>query len=291
MFKYNPKGMHVGRRDFIKTTTMASMAATLPGTALLDQGTGGLLKSKSGGAKKRLLCLTESPATFDKFLESIRNIKEFDFLVNPITVNYQKPQEVIRSIQGKDADILLMCLPRSAFSYGNLSDSMGDLGIPMVLLAQNPDLILIDVNFAAALRANGANASPLPYKLRDYHGMGQGVVPEVEFPVGIEVITGAFSKDLKSFVVWPGRIQVGMKTDAGTDKPASPGGFRRMTCSNYVELKIRDVDRFLQNIAGIHHIMIAGNFSKAMNDALLGMNVSIIGPSDFTAPELDRKPS
>jgi len=439
--------------------------------------------------------LSDSPATFEKFLESIRSIKEVDFLVNPVTVNYQKPQEVIESIQGKDADILLMCLPRSAFSYGNLSDSMGGLGIPMVLLAQNPDLILIDTNFAAALRANGANvlfaisqmqamemlktaasprilegkraiifgrpfdstsvpahnlnedyiykrtgvriqyrpmeelkqlfertdeasarkeadrwkkeavavvepsdktildacrlyvllrsliekeglsavsidclgllfnrtaalpypclafsrlrdegitaaceadvcglltsmflqeisrkpsflsnvlsvnlqqsstvlshcvapikmmgpdASPLPYKLRDYHGMGQGVVPEVEFPVGIEVITGAFSKDLKNFMLWPGRIQIGAKTDTPTDKPSSPGGFRRMTCSNYMEVKIRDVDRFLQNIAGIHHIMITGNYSKAMKDALFRMNVSVIGPSDFTAPELDR---
>jgi hypothetical protein len=139
------------------------------------------------------------------------------------------------------------------------------------------------------LRLLGANASPLPYKLRDYHGMGQGVVPEVEFPIGIEVVTGAFSKNLKNFVVWPGRIQIGAKTDAPTDKPSFPSGFRRMTCSNYAELKIREADRFLQNIAGIHHIMIAGNYSKAMNDALLRMNVSIIGPSNFTAPELDRK--
>ena len=443
-----------------------------------------------------MLCLSDSPSTFEKFLESIRAVKEVELLVTSIAVNYQKPQEIIASIQGKEADVLLMCLPSSAFSYGNLSDSLGALDVPMVLLAQNPDLILIDTNFAAALRSNGANvmfaisqtqalemlktaasprilegkraivfgrpfdstsvpahnlnedyvykrtgvriqyrpmeelkqlfertdeasarkeaerwkreaaqvvepsdktivdacrlyvllrsiiekeglsavsidclgllfnrnmalpypclafarlrdegftaaceadvcgmlssmflqetsrkpsflsnvlsvnlqqsstvlshcvsplrllganASPLSYKLRDYHGMGQGVVPEVEFPIGIEVVTGAFSKNLKNFVVWPGRIQIGAKTDAPTDKPSFPSGFRRMTCSNYAELKIREADRFLQNIAGIHHIMIAGNYSKAMNDALLRMNVSIIGPSNFTAPELDRK--
>jgi hypothetical protein len=51
-----------------------------------------------------------------------------------------------------------------------------------------------------------------------------------------------------------------------------------------MELKIRDVDRYLQNIAGIHHIVIAGSHTKAMTDALLGMNVSIISPSDLTAP-------
>jgi hypothetical protein len=493
--KFNQTGINVGRRDFIKTTTMASMAATLPETTLPGQDTGSLLKSGSDRMKKNLLFLTDSPATFQKFRESIQAIKEADFIVSPITVNYQKPQEVIQSIRGKDADILLMCLPVSAFSYGNLSESLGDLGVPILLLAQNPELILIDVNFAAALRIKnsasvlfatsetqaiemlkavglprilegkrailygkpfdstsspahnlnedyvyrrtgvrmqyrpmgelkqlfdrtdeasarkeaerwkkeavavvepsdktildacrlyvllrsiiekeglsaisidclgflfnrnlalpypclafarlrdegitaaceadvcgmlssmffqeisrkpsfisnvlsvdlphsstvlshcvaplkmmGPNTSSLPYKLRDYHGMGQGVVPEVEFPVGIEVLTGAFSKDLKSFLLWPGRNQVGMKTDTHTEKPSFPSGFRRMTCSNYVELKIRDADRYLQNIAGIHHIMIAGSYSKAMKDALLSMNVSIIGPSDFTAPQLD----
>jgi hypothetical protein len=491
--KFDPRATNFGRRDFIKTTTMAGMAATLQGTALVGQDAGGLLKSKPDGAEKKLLCLTDSPATIEKFLESIRSIKDVDILVNRINVNYQKPQEVIESIQGKDADILLMCLPRSAFSYGNLPDSMGGLDIPMVLLAQNPDLILIDANFAAALRAKGASvlfaisqpqaiemlktvatprilegrraiiygrpfdstsvpahnlngdyvykrtgvriqyrpmeelkqlfehtdeararkeaerwkkesvavvepsdktildacrlyvllrsviereelsavsidclgllfnrtialpypclafarlrdegitaaceadvcallssmllqeisrkpsflsnvlsvdlqkssavlshcvaplmmmgrdASPLPYKLRDYHGTGQGVVPEVEFPIGIEVMTGAFSKDLKNFVVWPGRIQIGTKTDAPADKPSFPSGFRRMTCSNYAEVRLRDVDRFLQNIAGIHHIMITGNYANAIHDALLGMDVGIIGPSDLTAPEL-----
>jgi hypothetical protein len=491
VLKYNSKSIHVGRRDFIKTTSIAGMAATLPGTVLLSQDSGGLLKSRPGGLKKRLLCLTDSPEAFKKFLESIGSIKDIDSPANIITVNYQKPQDVVQSLQGKEADILLMCLPPSTFSYGTLPESMGDLGIPVIMLAQNPDLLLIDINFAAAVRANGTHvlfatsqaqatdmlkavasprilegkralifgrpfdstsapshnlnedyvykrtgvriqyrsmaelkelfertdeasarkeaerwkkeavkvvepsdktildacrlyvllrsliekealsavsidclgllfnrtvalpypclsfsrlrdegftaaceadvcamissmflqeisrkpsflsnvlsvdlqqsstvlshcvapikmfgrdAAPLPYKLRDYHGMGQGVVPEVEFPAGIEVLTGAFTKDLKSFVVWPGRIQVGAKTDTGTEKPASPGGFRRMTCSNYVEVKIRDADRYLQNVAGIHNIMIAGSYSKPMNDALLSMNVRIIGPSDYTAP-------
>ena len=487
----NSKSPNVGRRDFIRTSTIAGVVAALPMSALPGQEPGGLLKSRPGGAKKKLLCLSDSPATFEKFLASVRSIKEIDSAVNVITVNYQKPQEIVQSLQGKEADILLMCLPASTFSYGTLPESLGDLGIPAVLLAQNPELILIDINFAAALRTNTANvlfatsqpqaiemlkavasprvlegkkalifgrpfdstsapshnlnedyiykqtgvriqyrsmeelkrlfdatdeasarneaerwkkeavkvvepsdktildacrlyvllrsiiekeglsavsidclgllfnrsvslpypclsfsrlrdegltaaceadvcamissmflqeisrkpsflsnvlsvdlkqsstvlshcvapikmfgrdAAPLPYKLRDYHGMGQGVVPEVEFPVGIEVMTGAFTKDLKGFVVWPGRIRVGAKTDTGTEKPASPGGFRRMTCSNYVELKIRDADQYLQNVAGIHNIMIAGSYSKAMNDALLAMNVRVIGPSDYSAP-------
>jgi len=490
------KGIHVGRRDFIKTTTMAGMAATLTGSTLLGQDPGALRKSGPGGMKRKLLFLSDSPASFEPFMNSIRSVKEVEFLLNPVTVNYQKPQEVLTPIKEKEADVVLMCLPRSAFSYGTIPDTMGDPGIPVVLLAQNPDLILIDANFAAMLRANGANvlfatsqeqaldllkaaaaprllegkraiifgrpfdstsvpahnlneeliykrtgvrvqyrsmeelkhlfdrtdeasarkeaerwkkeavavmepsdktildacrlyvllhsvieteglsavsidclgllfnrnmglpypclsfsrlrdegftaaceadvcallssmlmqeisrrpsflsnvlsvspqgsstvlshcvaplkmlgpgATQLPYKLRDYHGMGQGVVPEVVFPVGTEVLTGSFTKDLKNFVLWSGRIQVGSKVDEPTDKPSSPAGFRRMTCSNYMELKIRDVDRFQQNIPGIHQIVITGNHSKAIKDALLAMNVGVISPSDLSAPDLNRK--
>jgi hypothetical protein len=468
------------------------MAATLPQAVLPGQEMGGLLKSRHDGTKTNLLYLTDAPAMFEKFIASIKSIKEVDFRVTPVTVNYQKPQELLQAIQGKEANVLLLCLPSSIFSYGTISELLGDVGIPMVLLAQNPDLIPIDVNFAAALRVKnsapvlftasqthaiemlkavatprilegkkavlygrpfdstsspahnlnadyvhkrtgvrieyrpmeelkqlfdrtdeasarkeadrwkkeavavvepsdktildacrlyvllrsiiekeslsaismdclgflfnknlalpypclafarlrdegitaaceadvcgmltsmffqeicrrpsffsnvlsvdpthsstilshcvapirmmGLNAAPLPYRLRDYHGMGQGVVPEVQFPVGAEVLAGSFTKDLKHFLLWPGRIQVGEKTDSHTDKPTSPAGFKRMTCSNYMELKIRDVDRYLQNIAGIHHIVIAGSHTKAMTDALLGMNVSIISPSDLTAP-------
>lgn len=496
MRKKDPGTNAVARRDFLKTSTIAGMAAALPASSLQSQDGGGLLKARPYATNKQLLCLTDSPAGFAKLLESIRSLKEARYEVTSVTVNYQKPQEVVAALKGKEADVLLMCLPASIFSYGKLSELMGDPGIPAVLLAQNPDLILIDANFTAAVRAKsgspvlfatsqaqaiemlktvgtprilegkraivfgrpfdstsapahnlsedyvykrtgvrlqfrpmeelkqmfdrtdessarkeadrwkkeavavvepsdktildacrlyvllrslaekeslsavsidclgllfnksvslpypclsfarlrdegiaaaceadicgmlssmflqeiarkpsflsnvlsvdlqksttvlshcvaplrmkGAGAPPLPYKLRDYHGMGQGVVPEVEFPVGMEVLEGSFTKDLRSFVLWPGRIQVGAKSDEHTGRPVSPGGFRRMTCSNYMELKIRDADRYLQNIAGIHHILIEGAFSRAIQDALLAMHVSIIGPSDFTAPEIDK---
>jgi hypothetical protein len=494
MFGNDSKGNHVGRRDFIKATTFAGMAATLPGTALLGQEGGAPQQPKPSGMKRKLLFVSDSPETFGKLMDSIRSVKEVEFLLNQVTVNYQRPQEIVGTIRDVDADAILMCLPRSIFSYGTLPDTLGNPGAPMVLLAQNPDLILIDANFAAALRAGGANvlfatsqaqaiellkaaaaprilegkraviygrpfdstsvpahnlnenyvyqrtgvriqyrpmeelkqlfdctdeasarkeaerwkkesvavmepsdktildacrlyvllrstiekeglsgvsidclgllfnrntalpypclsfsrlrdegmtaaceadvcamlssmllqeiarkpsflsnvlsvdlresstvlshcvaplkmmgsgAPQLPYRLRDYHGMGQGVVPEVEFPVGVEVLTGGFTKDLKNFLLWSGRINVGAKTDEPSDKPSSPAGFRRMTCSNYMELKIRDVHRFQQNIPGIHQVVITGDHSKAIKDALLAMNVGIIEPSDITAPELE----
>jgi hypothetical protein len=52
-----------------------------------------------------------------------------------------------------------------------------------------------------------------------------------------------------------------------------------------MEVKVRDVDRFLQNIQGIHHIMITGNYTKPISDALFGMNVNMVGPSDLASPE------
>jgi L-fucose isomerase-like protein len=131
----------------------------------------------------------------------------------------------------------------------------------------------------APLKLMGYDAPSLPYNLRDYHGMGRGVTPEVGFPAGVEVSVGEFSKDLKSFALWPGRIQAGSKDDQ-TAIDAETRSF----CSNGAKVKIKDVDGFFQNIMGIHHVMVAGNHAKAVRDALLGMKVKFIGPSDFAAP-------
>jgi hypothetical protein len=60
----------------------------------------------------------------------------------------------------------------------------------------------------------------------------------------------------------------------------------RMFCSNRAEVKVKDVDRFLQNIAGIHYTVVAGNYTNALRDAMLRMDVNIIGPPDSTAPEI-----
>jgi L-fucose isomerase-like protein len=145
----------------------------------------------------------------------------------------------------------------------------------------NPESSSIVLNHCIApLKLLGADAAPLAYKLRDYHGFMRGVVPQVEFPTGIEVMTGSFSKDLKSFVLWPGKILSGIEKE---DKTSS-NGFMRVNCANHAEVKIKDVGRFLQNIAGIHHIMVAGNYTEAVNNAMLRMNVTVVGPSDFTAP-------
>ena len=59
----------------------------------------------------------------------------------------------------------------------------------------------------------------------------------------------------------------------------------RRYCSNHLEVKVNDVNRFVQSIGGIHHAMVAGNYTKAIYEEMLKMNVSIIGPSDMSNPK------
>ena len=484
----NQNGTYVHRRDFIKTTALASVAAaTLPGNNFAEQGVRGGVKPSPEGRKRNLLFLSDTPEKHGKLIESIQSIKEFDFTVDSMKVDFQKPQDILKSIQGRNADILFMCLPGIGTHSRHIAEGMGTLDIPVILLPPNLDLIMLEADLVAsfqlkntnAILANskeralelvkivaaprilegkralifgkpyqsssvpapnlsedyiyrrtgvrlqyrpiedlktllegvdeasarkemerwkkgavkivepndeaileasivdqeglsaisidclsfsfspkpmlplpclsfsrlrdekisapceadvcmllssmllqeisgrpsyfanvssvnsqkssvvlrhcvaptkllGADASPLRYNLRDYHGFGRGVVPEVEFPIDVDVTMGGFSKDLKDFVLWPGRIQPGIMD---TDRPSfenAPAELKkmRMFCSNRAEVKIKDVDRFVQNIAGIHHVMVAGSYANAIRNAMLRMNVDIIGPSDSIAPEI-----
>jgi L-fucose isomerase-like protein len=485
MARENQKRIHIGRRDFIKTMTLAGMAATLPGSALAARSSAGAIHPRPAGGKKNLLCLSNNPPAHEKFIESIRSIPGTGLQVSSIKVNYQNPEEIVRTVHEQDMDILLLILPRMTFSFGKLCDSMGDLDIPVIVLTTNPELIPIDANLSASLRGNGANvtfaisqaqalervriaASPgilegrravlygrpfdsttvtahnlnedlvyrrtgvkiqfrpleelaalyrevdagdalremerwkrdavkvigvsdktivdacrlyvllrsivekeglsavsidclgftlspnpiLPYpclafarlrdegvtaaceadvcsmlssmfleeisrkpsfmcnlmsvdpldskitvshcvaplklngpdaeqmryRLHDYHGSGRGAVPEVEFPTHGQVLTGGFSKDLKSFALWPGRIQSQVMD---TDRAQSRRGFMNNVCANTMDVKIRDVERFLQNIPGLHQIMVLGNYTRAVEDALIGMNGTLVGPLNF----------
>jgi hypothetical protein len=50
-----------------------------------------------------------------------------------------------------------------------------------------------------------------------------------------------------------------------------------------LEVEIKDVDSFTQRIAGCHHTLVAGNYNKAVYEAMLRMNDGIIGPSDLSS--------
>jgi L-fucose isomerase-like protein len=490
MLKANHKGTQVGRRDFLKTTTMAGMAATLPETLL--QNSESFVKPENRGNKRKLLFLSGYPKAYEHLIESVKSIKEFDFNVVSIQTNYQKPQEIIKTIQTETPDILFFGMP-GTLNPGNIPVALGYIDVPIILFPSNLDLIMLEADVAAAFRANGTNAvlanseahaieliktlaapkllqgkraviygrpfdsssvparnlnaeivykrtgvslefrpleqlkpllesvdlesarqemerwrkeavsiveptdkdlfesckmyvllrsiiekerlsgismdclnfsfnpepllpvpclafarlrdegfavpceadvcgmlssmvlqeisqkpsyfcnvssvdmkksstvlrhcvaplrllgrnaAPLPYNLRDYHGMGRGVTPEVSFPPGLEVTFGGFSKDLKEFVMWPGRIQVGIKdTDRLSFNRLLPE-FKNMRryCSNRAELKIKEVDVFLQKIVGIHHVLVAGIYTKELREEMIRLNVDVIGPLDSEAP-------
>jgi hypothetical protein len=132
------------------------------------------------------------------------------------------------------------------------------------------------------LKLNGPDAAQMPYRLHDYHGSGRGAVPEVEFPPGGRVLTGGFDKNLKSFALWPGRIRSQV---LDTNQAPSRSGPMNNVCANTMDVTIRDPGRFLQNVPGLHQIMVLGDYTEAIGDALLGMNMSFVGPADFTPPE------
>jgi len=139
----------------------------------------------------------------------------------------------------------------------------------------------------APTKIYGPDAPRQPYVLTDYHGMGKGATPQIEYPIGLDVTIGGFSKDLKDFVIWPGRVQEGIDDRATPSFKDAPPELRKMRryCSNMAEIKIKDAHVFLKNIVGIHHNMIAGSYGKAISDSLIRMNVNVIAPPDLTAPE------
>ena len=135
----------------------------------------------------------------------------------------------------------------------------------------------------APLKVMGYDAPAAPYRLRDYHGMG-GATAEVQFPNGIEITFGVFNKNLSEFILWPGRV---IERVRDTDAPSFPGGNSPMRkyCTNHLEARIFDKDNFLQSIGGVHHFMVTGGgYTKAIHDAMVRMNVRIVGPSNFSAP-------
>ncbi len=482
--------VHVGRRDFLKTTAMVSVAATLP--EALAQNPPNVVKAPNKGNKRKLLLLSDAPTAYERLIQSVKSIKEYEFSVVSNKTDYQNPQEVAKIIQTEAPDILFCGLPRTSLNSGNIPVTLNYIDVPIILLPPILDLIMLEADVAAAFRAKGSNAllanseahaielmkilaaprllegkraviygrpfdstsvpshnltaesiykrtgvllefrpieqlksqletvdpaavkkemerwkkeatsiveitddalfecckmyvllrsiiakegfsgvsidclsftftpkpllpfpclaftrlrddgfavpceadvcgmlssmmlqeisqkpsyfcnissvdaeksstvlrhcvaplqllgrsvAALPYRLRDYHGMG-GVTPEVSFPIGLEVTMGGFTKDLKSFVAWPGRIQAGIHdTDRlSFENPAPNLKKMRRYCTNRAELKIKEADVFLQKIVGIHHVMVAGSYTKALREEMIRLNVNLVGPIDSSAP-------
>jgi hypothetical protein len=488
--------VHVGRRDFIKATTLAGMAGTLTGASLLAQDTPRQSKPRNTGKTRKVLFVSDSPSSYEKLIDSIKAIREYEFQVIPIQVSLQqKPQEVAKSVRELNPDILMLrpTVRTAVGNIGNIAVSMADMDIPIILVPVNLDIIMMDTDMVAAMRTRGANAilanseahavellkifavprildgkqalifgrpfdstsvpmgnlntdyvyrktglriqyrpvddlmpllektdeaaamkemerwkkeaarvlepsdktildtaklyvllrslvekeglaaisidclsfsfsgkpplplpclaftrlrdegitapceadvcalltsmvlqeisrkpayqcnvaevnmqksiavlrhcvapvrlmgqdaPPLAYNLRDYHGMGKGATAEVKFPMGIDVTLGLFTKDLKSFVLWPGKTTPRVNDIESVpilNAPASSVKIRKY-CSNQLAVKLKDIEQLQQRLAGCHHVMIAGTYEKALREEMLRMGVSILGPSDMSIP-------
>ena len=112
MMKGNCGCPHVGRRDFLTTMTMAGVAVTLP-EAALAQNSVSVARPANRGNKRKLLLLSDFPDAFERLIQSVKSIKEFEFSVVTAKTDYQKSQEVIKTIQTEAPDILFFGLPRS----------------------------------------------------------------------------------------------------------------------------------------------------------------------------------
>ena len=491
------KWTNISRRGFFKTTALAGIAATFPVTGFSAQSASpaiGGAKPSPAGKKRNLLFVSDAPDKYGKLIDSIKAISEYEIDVTPIKADFKKPEDILKTVNDKNADIIFMRLPGIGMSSRNIAEGMGTLDIPVILLPISYDLIMWETDLAAAFRIKGTNAmlansedhaielikivaaprilegkkalifgrpfestsvpapnlnadyvyqhtgvkleyrpidelkerikdvdesaartemkrwkqgaskiveppdeailkasklsvllrsivdqkklsgisidclsftfSPekslpvpclaitrlrdegvaapceadvsmmlssmimqeistrpsfvcnvssvdmkksttvlrhcvaptkiygkdapaVPYVLRDYHGMG-GVTSEIEYPIGLDITMGGFSKDLKNFVLWPGRIQPGIEDRATPSFKDAPPEMQKMRkfCTNRAEVKINGVNRFLQSIAGIHHMMVAGSYGQQISNAMLRMNVGVISPPDLTVPEV-----
>jgi hypothetical protein len=494
--KVDQNPVRLDRRNFIKATTLAGMAGTLPGSSLLAQDAPISSKPRNAGKTRKVLFVSDSLSSYERLIDSIKAIGEYEFQVIPIQASLQqKPQEVAKSVRELSPDILLIrpTVRTAVGNIGNIAVSMADLDIPIILVPVNPDLIMMDSDLVAAMRTRGANAilasseahavvllkifavprildgkqalifgrpfdstsvpmsnlngdsvyrktglriqyrpvddlmpllekvnetvamkemerwkkeaarvlepsdktildaarlyvllrslvekeglaaisidclsfsfsgkpplplpclaftrlrdegitapceadvcglltstvlqeisrkpayqcnvsevdlqksiavlrhcvaplqlmgrnaPPLAYRLRDYHGLGKGATAEVEFPMGIDVTLGLFTKDLKSFVLWPGKTQSRANDiDRPPIETATPANVKvRKYCSNQLAVKLKDIERLHQSLAGCHHVMIAGTYERAIREEMIRMGVTIIGPSDMSSP-------
>ena len=92
------KGLNFPRRDFIKVTTLAGMAATVPGTGFAGQDDlRGSFRPSPDGKKRTVLFLADSPQRYEPLMNKIRALKDFEFTVSPFQVNLQRAPETVPS--------------------------------------------------------------------------------------------------------------------------------------------------------------------------------------------------
>ncbi|UCE50887.1 MAG: hypothetical protein JSV31_16620 [Desulfobacterales bacterium] len=92
-------------------------------------------------------------------------------------------------------------------------------------------------------RMSGFDKDPLPYTLRDYHGL-TGVTSFTEIPTGVEVTLARAQRNLERIVALCGKVVACEDTTF---------------CRNTVTIQIQNTRKFIQQVEGNHHVMVLGN--------------------------------
>ncbi|MBN2241453.1 MAG: hypothetical protein JW793_02090, partial [Acidobacteria bacterium] len=154
----NGKGIGVRRRDFLKATTFAGMAAALPAAGLAAQNASIGSRPSPAGKQRNLLFSSDDPGKFGKLMESIRSVREFDFQVTPIKIDFQKLEESAAEIRRHDADILVLNLPGAGITSARIAHHIDTLDIPVIVIPSSLDLIMLDADVVASLRRKSVNS-------------------------------------------------------------------------------------------------------------------------------------
>jgi hypothetical protein len=87
--------------------------------------------------------------------------------------------------------------------------------------------------------------------------------------------------------------QIGDTNRPSFDNPTPELKKMRRYCSNRAELKIKDADAFFQKIVGIHHVMVAGIYTKALREEmrarLVHSRLMNLGPDQASALASSRR--
>ncbi len=71
------------------------------------------------------------PKAYDNLIQSVKSIKEYEFAVVSIQPDYQKPQEIIKTIKTEAPDILFFGMPGS-LNPGNIPVAPGYIDVDVI---------------------------------------------------------------------------------------------------------------------------------------------------------------
>ena len=97
-------------------------------------------------------------------------------------------------------------------------------------------------------RMHGFDKDPLPYLLRDYHGL-RGVTAFTRVPSGLTVTLARADRNLERMVALTGKILAGEDTTF---------------CRNTLSIQVHNVRDFVQQAEGNHHALVFGDYLDDM---------------------------